>query len=196
MNNEKRSARVERVTKETSIALALDLDGGPISISTDVTFLNHMLDAFAKHSGCGMTLKATGDGLDHHHIVEDVGIAIGRAIHEALGQKLGISRFGSMMLPLDDALIAASVDLSGRSYLNLSVTYPVEDLGDLKTELIREFFRAIADNGRMNIHLVQMHGTNAHHLCEATFKAFARAFAQAKSLTGDHSVLSTKGVLE
>ena len=100
------------------------------------------------------------------------------------------------MLPLDDALIAASIDLSGRSYLNLAVTYPVEDLGDLKTELIKEFFRAVADNGRMNIHLVQMHGTNAHHLCEATFKAFARAFAQAKTRTTDPAVLSTKGVLE
>jgi imidazoleglycerol-phosphate dehydratase len=191
-----RRGTVERVTKETTIALSLDLDGGPIAIKTDVTFLNHMLDAFAKPSGCGLTIEAHGDGLDHHHIVEDVGIALGRAIHEALGPKTGISRFGSMMVPLDDALIAASIDLSGRSYLNLSVVYPVEDLGDLKTELIREFFRAVADNGRMNIHLVQMHGMNAHHLCEATFKAFARAFALAKTRTNDQAVLSTKGVLE
>ena len=196
MSTGTRTSRVERVTKETSIHLALDLDGGPVSITTDVTFLNHMLEAFAKHSGCGLTINANGDGLDHHHVVEDVGIALGRAIHEALGSKIGISRFGSMMVPLDDALIAAAVDLSGRSYLNLSVVYPVEDLGDLKTELIREFFRAVADNGRMNIHLVQMHGTNAHHLCEATFKAFARAFAQAKGRTGEESVSSTKGVLE
>jgi imidazoleglycerol-phosphate dehydratase len=191
-----RRGTVERVTKETSISLHLDLDGGPISIKTDVTFLNHMLDAFAKHSGCGLTIDAHGDGLDHHHIVEDVGIALGRAMYEALGEKTGIARFGSMMIPLDDALIAASIDLSGRSYLNLSVVYPVEDLGDLKTELIREFFRAVADNGRMNIHLVQMSGINAHHLCEASFKAFARAFALAKTRTSDQSVLSTKGMLE
>jgi imidazoleglycerol-phosphate dehydratase len=194
--HQRRCGRVERVTKETSISLSIDLDGGPIAILTDVKFLDHMLEAFAKHSGCGLSIAAGGDGLDHHHIVEDVGIALGRAIYEALGDKAGISRFGSMMVPLDDALIAASIDLSGRSYLNCSVTYPVENLGDLKTELIREFFRAVADNGRMNIHLVQMNGINAHHLCEATFKAFARAFAQAKERTNDQSVLSTKGVLE
>lgn len=192
----RRWSTVERVTKETAIHLALDLDGGEAAIRTDVRFLNHMLEAFAKHSGCGLTLEAHGDGLDHHHLVEDVGIALGRAIYEALGEKAGISRFGSMLVPLDDALIAASIDLSGRSYLNLAVVYPVEDLGDLKTELIREFFRAVADNGRMNIHLVQMNGINAHHLCEATFKAFARAFALAKARTGDQAVLSTKGVLE
>ncbi len=196
MSTQPRTSQIERVTKETSIHLELNLDGGPIAISTDVTFFNHMLDAFAKHAGCGLTLRASGDGLDHHHLVEDVGIALGRAIHSALGQKQGITRFGSIMVPLDDALIAASIDLSGRSYLNLNVIYPVENLGDLKTELIREFFRAIADNARMNIHLVQMHGTNAHHLCEATFKAFARAFAQAKYRINDSEIPSTKGLLE
>lgn len=191
----RRQASIERRTNETQISLALDLDGGPIAVQTDVTFLNHMLEAFAKHSGCGLSLHATGDGMDHHHVIEDVGIALGKAIHTALGDKVGLTRFGSMMVPLDDALIAASVDLSGRAYLNFSVRFPVENLGDLKTEMIMEFFRALTDNARMNLHLIQMNGVNAHHLCEASFKAFARAFAQAKQRTGT-GVPSTKGMLE
>jgi imidazoleglycerol-phosphate dehydratase len=191
-----RRASVERKTKETQIVLRLDLDGGEVAIDTDVKFLDHMLEAFAKHSGCGLLVTGRGDGLDNHHLVEDVGIALGKAIYDALGEKRGISRFGSMMVPLDDALIAASVDLSGRPYLNFDVKFAVEDLGDLKTELIREFFRAVVDNGRFNLHLVRMHGDVAHHLCEASFKAFARAFAQAKAPTGSDEVLSTKGLLE
>ena len=156
-----------------------------------------MLHAFARHSGCGLQLVARGDGMDQHHLIEDVGIALGAAIYDALGDKAGIARFGSTMVPLDDALIAASVDLSGRNYLNFAVSFTgVENLGDLKTEMIREFFRAVADNGRFNLHLVQMHGDVAHHLCEASFKAFAKAFAQAKALTGTSDVLSTKGLLE
>lgn len=177
--------------------MRLSLDGGPIAVDTDVSFLNHMLDAFAKHSGCGLTITARGDAMDHHHVIEDVGIALGKAIYDALGEKRGIARFGSVMVPLDDALIAASIDLSGRAYLNFNVKFTgVENLGDLKTEMIREFFRAVTDNGRFNLHLVQMNGDVAHHLCEASFKAFARAFAQAKALTGTGEVLSTKGLLE
>ena len=193
---EARRASLERRTNETEIALALDLDGGPIAVKTDVRFLDHMLDAFAKHSGCGLTVMAKGDGMDHHHLVEDVGIALGRAIATALGDKAGIVRFGSIMLPLDDALIAASVDLSGRSYLNFQVRFGVEALGDLKTELILEFFRAVVDHGRFNLHVMPMNGVNAHHLCEASFKAFARAFAQAKQRTHTMEIPSTKGVLE
>ena len=155
-----------------------------------------MLEAFAKHSGCGLQLVARGDGMDHHHLVEDVGIALGKAIYDALGDKRGIARYGSMMVPLDDALVACAVDLSGRSYLNFQVKFLVENLGDLKTEMIREFFRAVADNGRFNVHLMQMNGDVAHHLCEASFKAFAKAFMQAKTLTGNSDVLSTKGLLE
>lgn len=196
MSGNARRALVERRTKETTISLALDLDGGDITVATDVKFLDHMLDAFAKHSGCGLRVTATGDGMDHHHVIEDVGIALGRAMHEALGDKSGINRFGSIMLPLDDALVAASVDLSGRSYLNFLVKFQVENLGDLKTEMIMEFFRAVVDNGRFNLHLIPMNGTNAHHLCEASFKAFARAFADAKRRTGTAGVASTKGVLE
>ena len=154
-----------------------------------------MLHAFAKHSGCGLQVVARGDGMDQHHLVEDVGIALGTAIYDALGDKRGIARFGSTMVPLDDALVACSIDLSGRSYLNFRVAFSgVENLGDLKTEMIREFFRAVADNGKFNLHLVQMNGDVAHHLCEASFKAFAKAFQQAKARTGE-DVPSTKGML-
>ena len=159
-----RRAHVARSTKETTIDLTLHLDGGPTSIATDVKFLDHMLEAFAKHSRCGLELRATGDGMDHHHLVEDVGIALGRAIAEALGDKRGIERFGSIAVPLDDALVLASVDLSGRSYLNFSVTFPVERIADLQTELIAHLFHSVVDHGRFNLHLVRMAGTNAQSL--------------------------------
>jgi len=186
---------ISRATKETTIDLELDLDGGDRLIATDVKFLDHMLDAFAKHSGCGLTLRARGDGMDHHHLVEDVGIALGSAIAQALGEKRGIARFGSMAVPLDDALVLGSVDLSGRAWSTFTVTFGVENLGDLKTELVPHFFHSVSENGRFNLHLVQLGGHNSHHLCEAAFKAFARAFAQAKAPTGDASVPSTKGLL-
>jgi len=190
-----RRAAVSRATKETKIELRLDLDGGPIEVATDVKFLDHMLEAFAKHSGCGLFLQAGGDGMDHHHLIEDVGIALGGALYEALGEKRGIARFGSMAVPLDDALVLGSVDLSGRFWCNFDVRFGVENLGDLKTELIGHFFHSLSENGRFNLHLVQLAGHNSHHLCEASFKAFARAFAQAKMPTGDASVPSTKGLL-
>jgi imidazoleglycerol phosphate dehydratase HisB len=190
-----RRATVSRATKETRIELTLDLDGGPAAIVTDVKFLDHMLEAFAKHSGCGLELRASGDGLDHHHLVEDVGIALGQAIHAALGDKDGIVRFGSLAVPLDDALVLGSIDLSGRAYLNCAVKFGVENLGDLKTELVPHFFHSLAEHGRFNLHLIQLAGTNSHHLCEAAFKAFARSFAQAKTRTGDSGIPSTKGVL-
>ncbi len=190
-----RRATISRETKETKIDLELDLDGGERAIATDVKFLDHMLDAFAKHSGCGLMLRARGDGMDHHHVVEDVAIALGTAIAQALGDKRGINRFGSMAVPLDDALVLGSVDLSGRAWSNFSVTFGVEKLGDLSTELVPHFFHSLTENGRFNLHLVQLAGQNSHHLCEASFKAFARAFAMAKSASGDASVPSTKGVL-
>lgn len=185
-----------RTTTETSIELSIDLDGGEIDIATPVDFLDHMLHAFAKHSGCGLFVRATGDGMDNHHVIEDVGISLGRAIADALGDKRGIARFGSIMVPLDEALIAAAVDISGRPYLNFRVTFLREDLGQMPTEMIGEFFRAVTDNAKITLHLVQMNGHVAHHVCEASFKAFARAFAMAKSVTADGGVPSTKGVLE
>jgi len=190
-----RRAAIVRETRETKVELALDLGGGPVSVATDVQFLNHMLETFAKHAGCGLTLKATGDGMDHHHLVEDAGIVLGCAIAQALGDKRGIARFGSIAVPLDDALVLASVDLSGRFYLNCDVRFSVERLGDLNTELIPHFFRSVSENGRFNLHLLALAGTNAHHLCEASFKSFARAFAQAKTLTGESDAPSTKGLL-
>ena len=191
-----RRGAVSRATGETKIELAIDLDGGKIEISTSVDFLDHMLHAFAKHSGCGLTIRASGDGMDNHHVIEDVGIALGKAIHDALGEKRGIARFGSIMLPLDEALIAASVDISGRSYLDFRVAFLREDLGDLPTEMIGEFFRAVTDNAKITLHLIQMNGHVAHHVCEASFKAFARAFAVAIATTGGDDVPSTKGLLE
>jgi len=191
-----RRGAVSRTTGETKIELAIDLDGGKAEISTSVEFLDHMLHAFAKHSGCGLTIRASGDGMDNHHVIEDVGIALGKAIHDALGEKRGIARFGSIMLPLDEALIAASVDISGRSYCNFRVAFLREDLGDLPTEMIGEFFRAVTDNAKITLHLIQMNGHVAHHVCEASFKAFARAFAQAIATAGGDDVPSTKGLLE
>lgn len=195
-SRERRAGAIARTTTETSVELTIDLDGGPVEVSTSVDFLDHMLAAFAKHAGCGLFVRASGDGMDNHHVIEDVGIALGKAISDALGEKRGIVRFGSIMVPLDEALIAASVDISGRPYLNFRVTFLRDDLGQFPTEMIGEFFRALTDNAKITLHLIQMNGHVAHHVCEATFKAFARAFAMAKARTADESVPSTKGVLE
>lgn len=154
-----------------------------------------MLNALATHGGLGLELRAQGDGMDQHHLVEDVGIALGRAIDEALGEKRGIARFGSIAVPLDDALVQCAVDLSGRPYLNYDVPLSIDRLGALPTELVPHFFRSVVDHGKFNLHLLRWAGTNNHHLCEAAFKAFARAFAQAKALTSADAIPSTKGSL-
>ncbi|HET6896179.1 MAG TPA: imidazoleglycerol-phosphate dehydratase HisB [Candidatus Baltobacteraceae bacterium] len=193
---QRRAGAIARTTTETSVELTIDLDGGPVEISTSIDFLDHMLHAFAKHSGCGLFVRASGDGMDNHHVIEDVGIALGKAISDALGDKRGIARFGSIMVPLDEALVSAAIDISGRPYLNFRVSFLREDLGQMPTEMIGEFFRAVTDNAKITAHLLQMNGHVAHHVCEATFKAFARAFAMAKALTAEESVPSTKGVLE
>ncbi len=190
-----RSARITRETKETQIDLRLSLDGGTVAIATGVDFFDHMLNALATHGGLGLELKARGDGMDNHHVVEDVGIALGRAIDEALGDKRGIARFGSIAVPLDDALVQCAVDLSGRPYLNYDVPLSVERLGALPTEMVGHFFRSVVDHGKFNLHLLRWAGTNNHHLCEAAFKSFARAFAQAKARTDSTVIPSTKGSL-
>jgi imidazoleglycerol phosphate dehydratase HisB len=190
-----RSARITRETKETQIDLRLSLDGGTIAIATGVDFFDHMLSALATHGGLGLELSARGDGMDNHHVVEDVGIALGRAIDEALGDKRGIARFGSIAVPLDDALVQCAVDLSGRPYLNYDVPLSVDRLGALPTELVGHFFRSVVDHGKFNLHLLRWAGTNNHHLCEAAFKSFARAFAQAKARTDSAAIPSTKGSL-
>lgn len=194
--NERRAGAIARTTTETSVELTIDLDGGPVEISTSIDFLDHMLEAFAKHGGCGLFVRANGDGMDNHHVIEDVGIALGKAISDALGEKRGIARFGSIMVPLDEALVSAAVDISGRPYLNFRVSFLRDDLGQMPTEMIGEFFRAVTDNAKITVHLIQMNGHVAHHVCEATFKAFARAFAMAKARTAEQTVPSTKGVLE
>jgi len=190
-----RRAHVKRETRETQIELRLALDGGPVSIATGVDFFDHMLGALATHGGLGFELTARGDGMDHHHVIEDVGIALGRAIDESLGDKRGIARFGSIAIPLDDALVQCAVDLSGRPYLNYDVPLSVPALGALPTELVPHFFRSVVDHGKFNLHLLRWAGTNNHHLCEAAFKAFARAFAQAKTVTASGEIPSTKGSL-
>lgn len=195
MSDAKRTSSVSRVTKETRIDLQLNLDGGTIEIATGVDFFDHMLNAFAKHSGVGLNLVAQGDGMDHHHVIEDVGIALGKAIHDALGDKAGVARYGDAIVPLDDALVLASVDLAGRAYTNVQITLLRENLGSMPTEMVPEFFRALADNAKLTLHLVQQHGHVAHHVCEATFKAFARAFGKAIAVVGT-DIPSTKGLLE
>ncbi|HEY0613162.1 MAG TPA: imidazoleglycerol-phosphate dehydratase HisB [Candidatus Elarobacter sp.] len=190
-----RTSEVRRATKETTILVRLALDGGPVAVRTDVDFFDHMLTALGTHAGVGLEIEAHGDGMDHHHLIEDVGIALGRAIDEALGDKRGIARFGSIAVPLDDALVQCAVDLSGRPWLNYDVPFSVPALGALPTELVPHFFRSVVDHGKFNLHLLRWAGTNNHHLCEAAFKAFARAFAQAKTLTASAEIPSTKGAL-
>ncbi|MFN2527224.1 MAG: imidazoleglycerol-phosphate dehydratase HisB [Candidatus Baltobacteraceae bacterium] len=192
----KRAITRERDTAETQISLDLSLDGGEIAIDTSLAFFDHMLYAFARHSGCGLRIHARGDGMDNHHLIEDVAIVLGGAIAGALGEKRGIARFGSIMLPLDESLIAASVDISGRPFLNFKVRFERDEIGGFPLEMVGEFFRALTNNAKMTVHLIAMEGTISHHLCEATFKGFARAFAFAKARTGESSVPSTKGVLE
>jgi imidazoleglycerol-phosphate dehydratase len=193
-----RSAEVERKTRETSIAVALRLDGsGRSEISTGVPFLDHMLDSFARHGFFDLRVKATGDlHIDDHHTVEDVGIVIGRAFRQALGDRSGIRRFGNATVPLDEALCTAVVDISGRAYLAYNFEIKEERVGNFQTILVHDFMKAMADETGMNLHLNLHAGRNPHHIVEATFKALARAMDQATAVEPRLSgVLSTKGTL-
>jgi len=193
-----RSIVSERVTRETKIEIKLNLDGtGQCNVYTGVGFLDHMLNQFAKHGFIDLTLHAEGDiEVDYHHTVEDVGIVIGKAIGEALGDKAGISRFGYTVVPMEDALALCAVDFSGRPYLAFDVTFNSELIGGLETEMIEEFFRAICLNCGLNLHIKMLAGKNSHHMAEAIFKAFAKAVEQAvridPRIEGAHS---TKGIL-
>jgi len=193
-----RRARIERTTGETAVVVELDLDGtGATSISTGVPFFDHMLDALGRHALLDLTVKAEGDlEVDSHHTVEDVGICLGRALADALGDKAGIRRFGSAAVPLDEALVLAAVDISGRGSLTYEVDVPIELIGTFDTTLAREFLGAVASNAAITVHLHEVSGDNAHHIIEAAFKAFARALREAVEpdprVTG---VPSTKGVL-
>jgi imidazoleglycerol-phosphate dehydratase len=193
-----RSADVQRKTRETSVAVALRLDGsGRGEIRTGVPFLDHMLESFARHGFFDLRVEATGDlHIDDHHTVEDVGIVLGRAFHQALGDRSGIRRFGNATVPLDEALCTAVVDISGRAYLAYNIEIKEERVGNFQTILVHDFMKAITDETGMNLHLNLHAGRNPHHIVEATFKALARAMDQATAVEPRLSgVLSTKGTL-
>ncbi|MGN0993650.1 MAG: imidazoleglycerol-phosphate dehydratase HisB [Butyricicoccus sp.] len=184
-----------RETKETQIALYLNLDGGERKIETGIGFFDHMLNSFAVHGGFGLILKCTGDlEVDGHHTVEDVGIVLGKAVANILGDRAGIARFGSAYVPMDEALGFCALDISGRPYLVFDAPMPQAQCGQYDTCLTVEFMRAFAMNAGITLHLKSMYGDNAHHITEALFKALARALKQAVQLTGGE-VLSAKGVL-
>lgn len=196
--NMNRMAEVTRKTKETDILIRLELDGtGKSEVSTGIGFLDHMLEGFARHGFFDLTCTVKGDlHVDGHHSVEDTGIVLGQAIAKALGEKKGICRYGSFILPMDDALVLCAVDLCGRPYLNFDAVFSVERVGELDTELVREFFYAVSYSAGMNLHLKTLDGRNAHHIIEAMFKAFAKALDQAvRRDKRIDDVLSTKGSL-
>ena len=190
-----RIAEISRRTNETDISLNLSLDGGASEISTGLGFFDHMLAQLARHGGFGIALKCLGDlEVDGHHTVEDVGLALGEALREALGDKKGIERYGSALTPMDEALILCAVDLSGRPCLRYSAEIPAQRVGDFDTELVHEFMQALANAGGFALHIRQLDGVNSHHIIEGMFKALARALKQAVAVTGS-SLPSTKGVL-
>jgi len=193
-----RQARVERITKETQIALQLNLDGsGASKIETGIPFFTHMLEAWAKHGLMDLAVDAKGDlEVDLHHTVEDVGICLGKAFREALGDKKGIVRYGASFLPMDEALLHAAVDISGRPYLVFNVPIQRTRIANFDLDLLREFFRAFAFNAEVTLHVTMHYGENLHHIAEAVFKSVARALAEATRLNPRVAgVLSTKGSL-
>lgn len=196
---ERRTARIERTTKETDIAVEISLDGtGTADVSTGVAFFDHMLDAFGRHGLFDLTVRATGDiEVDAHHTVEDTGIVLGQAIARALGDKRGIVRYGSIALPMDEALVLAAVDISGRGQLHYDVDVPAGVLGTFDTSLAKEFFIALAANAGVTLHVRMLAGENAHHILEASFKAVARALSAACAIDPriEGVLPSTKGAL-
>ncbi|MFY9114342.1 MAG: imidazoleglycerol-phosphate dehydratase HisB [Dethiobacteria bacterium] len=194
----KRTAEIKRDTKETSITLSLNLDGkGESRLSTGIPFLEHMLELWAKHGFYDLDIKADGDlEVEPHHLVEDIGLCLGMALKKALGDKEGINRYGSSILPMDDALVLVAVDFSGRPYLNYELPLRSGTVGQLDMELVEEFWRAVTNEARMNFHIKLLDGTNRHHAVEALFKGGGRAMHQASSKRkGLDGVLSTKGIL-
>jgi imidazoleglycerol-phosphate dehydratase len=191
-----RTATRERITGETEVRLSLDLDGGGARASTDVGFLDHMLDLLARHGRLGLTVEASGDlETGAHHTVEDVGIVLGQALDEALGDRAGIRRYGSATVPMDESLAECAIDISGRPFCVFDADLPPTSIAGFDTELAEEFFRAVANSAKLTVH-VSVRGTNAHHMIEACFKAFARALRVAVSIDPEESgVPSTKGTL-
>ena len=194
-----RTANIERTTTETAIRLSVNLDGSGIAeVDSGCGFLNHMLTLFARHGRFDLNLTCVGDtDVDYHHSTEDIGICLGRAVREALGDLRGISRYGSMLLPMDEALVLCALDISGRSGFYPELCIPTQKVGDFDTELCAEFFYAFAREAGVTLHLRQLAGGNSHHIIEACFKAFGRALRSAVSInTQDQdAVPSTKGVL-
>ena len=194
-----RTSEIKRETKETAIQLSLNIDGtGNSEIDTGCGFLDHMLTLFAKHGRFDLNVKCDGDtNVDDHHTVEDVGICLGQAFAEALGDKMGIVRYGNMILPMDEALVISAVDLSGRSGLSYKLEIPTEKVGTFDTELVEEFWLAFVREAQCTLHLVQMSGTNSHHIIECAFKSVGRSIKQAVSLEVgfENEIPSTKGVL-
>jgi len=194
-----RHATIERATSETRIAATVALDGaGRAEIATGIGFLDHMLTALARHGMLDITLAAEGDlHIDFHHTAEDVGIVLGQAVAKALGDKRGITRYGAALVPMDEALAEAAIDISGRPYLAWSVAFPTQKVGEMDTELFEEWFRAFAMNAGFTLHVTLKAGTNSHHIAEACFKALARALRQAvgHDARAAGAIPSTKGVL-
>lgn len=194
-----RIAEINRKTAETDISLTLDLDGtGKSEINSGVGFLDHMLTLFARHGRFDLHLSCDGDTyVDDHHTVEDIGIALGQAFEQALGDKRGIVRYGSFILPMDETLILSAVDISGRSYLNYDLHIPTQKVGTFDTELTEEFFLGFVRNANLTLHLKQLEGKNSHHIIEGTFKSFGRTMKQAVAIDENFrdEIPSTKGVL-
>lgn len=193
-----RIATVERNTKETQITVTINLDGtGQTDISTGIGFFDHMLSGFARHGLFDLTVRVKGDlEVDCHHTIEDTGIVLGQAILKAVGNKKGIRRYGHFLLPMDETLALCAVDLSGRPYLNFHADFPTERIGELDTEMVREFFYAVSYSALMNLHLKVLDGINSHHICEALFKAFGKALDMAvMDEPRMRDVWSTKGSL-
>lgn len=194
-----RKSEIIRKTSETDIELSIDLDGkGVCDVQTSCAFLDHMLTLFAKHSRCDLFVRCNGDiAVDYHHTAEDVGICLGMAIKEALGDKKGIARYGNAIIPMDEALLLVSVDISGRSTLVYKTDALCEKVGDFDTELVKEFFLALVRNAEITLHIKQLDGENTHHILEGIFKAFAASLRAAVSIDSARAgeIPSTKGVL-
>ncbi len=193
-----RISNVNRKTRETDIMLTFSVDGtGSAKVNTGIGFFDHMLEGFAKHGFFDLTLKCDGDlGVDTHHTVEDCGIVLGQAIKEAIGEKKGIKRYGSFILPMDESLVLCAVDLCGRPYLSWDANFTVPQIGDLETEMVKEFFYAVSYSAGMNLHIKVLTPGNNHHMAEAMFKAFAKALDDATTVDPRITdILSTKGSL-
>lgn len=194
-----RISEINRKTNETDISLKLNIDGTGVSnIQTGCGFLDHMLTLFSRHSRCDLDVKCVGDTyVDYHHTVEDIGIVLGKALAECLGEMRGIKRYGSFILPMDESLILTAIDISGRSYLGFNLDIPTQRVGDFDTELVREFFEAFVRNSNITLHINQLEGYNSHHIIEGAFKSFARSLKEAVSIDEKFKseIPSTKGVL-